>query len=79
VQPFLTAGSLDPSGLLRGIAASGLAQSAHGLVDAPIARVEAATLALSAACGETAGDDRTLVLVSADPRRRFESGIESRG
>jgi hypothetical protein len=75
----VTAGSLDPVTLLRGIAASGLTQSAPELADAPIARVEAATLALSAACGETAGDDRTLVVVSADPRRRFESGIESRG
>jgi hypothetical protein len=75
----VTAGSLDPVILLRGIAGSGLTQSAHELVDAQIARVEGATLALSAACGETAGDDRTLVVVSADPRRRFESGIESRG
>ena len=75
----VTAGSLDPMTLLRGIVGSGLTQSAPELADAPIARVEAATLALSAACGETAGDDRTLVVVSADPRRRFESGIESRG
>jgi hypothetical protein len=75
----VTAGSLDPVLLLRAIAGSGLTQSAYELADAQIARVEAATLALSAACGETAGDDRTLVVVSADPRRRFESGIENRG
>jgi hypothetical protein len=75
----VTGGSLDPVTLLRGIAGSGLEQSAHELAGAEIPRVEAATTALSAASGETGANDRTLVVVSADPRRRFQSGIESRG
>jgi len=76
----VTGGSLDPAALLRGIAGSGLEQSAYELADADSARVAAVAEALSAATGEPAGDsDRTLLIISADPRRRFESGIETRG
>lgn len=75
----VTGGSLDPATLLRGIAASGLEQSAHELADGDVARVRAATIALSDHSGGAASVDRTLMVVSADPRRRFESGIENRG
>ncbi len=75
----VTGGSLDPLALLRGIAASGLEQRVFELADADPAQLAAAASALADASGGSAAVDRTLVVASADPRRRGASGIEIRG
>ena len=74
----VTGGSLDPARLLRGVAATGLEQSAPELAEAETARVAAAATALSSQSGGSIAADRTLLVVNADPGRRPASGIESR-
>jgi hypothetical protein len=68
----VTGGSVQPSELTRRVAGSELERRVFELPDQPSAELErvAATLA-----GDTT-EDRTLVVVSADPSHRIESGIE---
>lgn len=74
----VTGGSLDPLVLLGGLAASGLEARAFELAEADPAQVALEASALADASGGSAAVDRSLVIVSADPRRRVESGIDSR-
>jgi hypothetical protein len=72
----ITGGSHSPADLSHRVAGSGLELRALELSMEPSAVLE--NLAASLAGGSEPFPDRTLLVVSADPGQRFESGIDAR-